>query len=393
MACSPAFADDAQKDTVRPEVGKPLQEAQKLVADHRYKEALAKVQQADAVKNKTPYESFVIEEVRGFAARAAGDAATAVKSFETVVAANRLPPAEQLRFIQTLAIDDYAAKDYPKAIQWASRYVKEGGTDAQVRTLLAQSYYLAGDYPNAAREIQAQLQAAQRAGEAPPEALLTMLADSALKQKDDAGYTDALQRLVASYPKKEYWVPLLHQIERSPSFSGRLQLDLDRIKLATGTLGSADYLDMTQLALADGLPGEARKTIEQGYAAGVLGVGTDAERQKRLRDLANKSAADDRRTLDKSVDEAATQKDGSGLVNTGLDYVGYGEADKGITLIERGLQKGNIKRPEDAKLHLGVAYIAAGQKAKAIEVLKGVQGTDGTAELARVWILYAKAST
>jgi hypothetical protein len=389
-----AAAEESQtKDTVRPEVGKPLQEAQKLVADHKYKEALGKVQQADNVKNKTPYESFVIEEIRGAAARGAGDTATAIKSLEAVVAANRLPPPEQLRYIQSLAFDYYSAKDYPTAIKWATRYVKEGGTDGQVQTLLAQSYYLSGDYPNATRAIQGLLQSAQRAGQVPPESLLTMLADSALRQKDDAGYTDALQRLVAAYPKKEYWQPLLHQIERTPSFAGRLQLDLDRIKLATGTLGPADYLDMTQLALADGLPGEAKKTIEQGYAAGILGTGADADRQKRLRDLAEKSAAEDQKTLDKSVGEAAAQKEGGGLVNTGLDYVGYGQVDKGLALIEQGLQKGKLKRPEDAKLHLGVAYIAAGQRAKAVEVLKTVQGADGTADLARVWILYAQSST
>jgi hypothetical protein len=387
-----AADDDKATDTVRPEVGKPLQEAQKLVADHKYKEAMAKVQQADAAKNKTPYESFVIDEVRGFAARGAGDTVTAIKSFEAIVAANRLPAAEQLRYEQTLALDYYTAKDYPKSIQWATRYAKEGGSDGQVRTLLAQSYYLAGDYATAGKELQAQIEAARHAGQTPPEGLLTMLADSALKQKDEAGYTEALRLLVAAYPKKEYWLPLLHQIEREPSFAGRLQLDLDRIKLATGTLASpADYLDMTQLALADGLPGEAKRTIEQGYAAGILGSGADADRQKRLRDLAEKSAAEDQKTLDKSVGEAAAQKDGGGLVNTGLDYVGYGQVDKGLALIEQGIRKGNLKRPEDAKLHLGIAYIAAGQKAKAVEVLSTVQGTDGTADLARAWILYAKA--
>jgi tetratricopeptide (TPR) repeat protein len=259
-----AADDDKATDTVRPEVGKPLQEAQKLVADHKYKEAMAKVQQADAAKNKTPYESFVIDEVRGFAARGAGDTVTAIKSFEAIVAANRLPAAEQLRYEQTLALDYYTAKDYPKSIQWATRYAKEGGSDGQVRTLLAQSYYLAGDYATAGKELQAQIEAARHAGQTPPEGLLTMLADSALKQKDEAGYTEALRLLVAAYPKKEYWLPLLHQIEREPSFAGRLQLDLDRIKLATGTLASpADYLDMTQLALADGLPGEAKRTIGQ----------------------------------------------------------------------------------------------------------------------------------
>jgi tetratricopeptide (TPR) repeat protein len=382
------------KNTVRLEIGKPLQDAQKLIADRKYKEALAKVQQADGVRDKTAYESFVLEEIRGAAARGAGDMPTAIRSFEAVVATNRLPPPDQLRYVQSLAVSYYTVKDYPQAIAWSSRYLKQGGTDGQVHTLLAQSYYLAGDYAGATAELKAQVAAAERAGQSLPESALTMLADSALKQKDDAGYSEALQRLVAAYPRTEYWLPLLHQIERAPGFAGRLQLDLDRIKLATGTLrGSGDYLDMAQLALAGGLPGEARKIVEQGYAAGILGSGADAERHRRLRDLAEKSAAEDRNTLDKGIGEAAAQKDGGGLVNTGLDYLGYGETEKGVGLIERGIEKGNLRRPEDGKLHLGLAYIAAGQKAKAIAILKTVQGSDGTADIARAWILFARAST
>jgi hypothetical protein len=41
-------------------------------------------------------------------------------------------------------------------------------------------------------------------------------------------------------------------------------------------------------------------------------------------------------------------------------------------------------------LHLGFAQLLAGQKAKAIETLRTVKGTDGTAEIARLWMLYAQ---
>ena len=62
-----------------------------------------------------------------------------------------------------------------------------------------------------------------------------------------------------------------------------------------------------------------------------------------------------------------------------------GQYDRGIALIEAGLAKGGLKYPEEAKLHLGMAYHKAGNKAKAAEVLKTVQGNDGAVELARYW--------
>ena len=42
---------------VRPEIGKPLQAAQELIRAQRFKEALAKVREADAVPNKSAGES------------------------------------------------------------------------------------------------------------------------------------------------------------------------------------------------------------------------------------------------------------------------------------------------------------------------------------------------
>ena len=52
-----------------------------------------------------------------------------------------------------------------------------------------------------------------------------------------------------------------------------------------------------------------------------------------------------------------------------------------------------LKRPEDAKLHLGIAQLVAGDKSKAQATFKTVQGTDGTADLARLWALYARRGT
>ena len=58
--------------------------------------------------------------------------------------------------------------------------------------------------------------------------------------------------------------------------------------------------------------------------------------------------------------------------------------------MQQGIAKGGLKRPEDAKLHLGIAQLVAGDKAKAQATFKTVQGTDGTADLARLWALYAR---
>ena len=80
------------------------------------------------------------------------------------------------------------------------------------------------------------------------------------------------------------------------------------------------------------------------------------------------------------------------LANLGFVYVSYGETERGLKLMEQGVQNGALKYPEQTKLHLGLAYALAGHKSKAVQTLKTVQGGDGTADLARLWVLYAAKS-
>ena len=75
------------------------------------------------------------------------------------------------------------------------------------------------------------------------------------------------------------------------------------------------------------------------------------------------------------------------MVQLGYAQVSAGQADAGLKLIEQGIAKDKLKRPDDAKLHLGIAQLLAGKKAKAQQTLRSVGGTDGTADLARLWII------
>ncbi len=381
------------QETLRPEVGKPLQAAQVLLKSHKNREALAKVREADAVSGKTPHESFVVEQMRFVAAIGGGETEVAAKALDVLSASGKLPAADQRKYMEAVADAYFRAKDYARSAAWATRYLKEGGGNAQIRTLLIHSLYLSKDYANAAKELNTEIQNIEKSGGMPTEENLKLLASCYQMQSDNAGYASALEKLVAHYPKKEYWADLLHRIQKRPGFADRLSLDVYRLKFASGNLnGTGDYMEMAQLALQQGYPAEARKVVEQGYASGALGSGSDAERHKRLRDLVARQFADDQKNLAAGDSQAAAAKDGNALVSSGFNHALNGQFDKGIAMIEQGIAKGGLKRPEDAQLHLGIACLLAGQKAKAVQVLKTVQGSDGTADLARLWVLHAQHS-
>lgn len=379
IAASLATGFAAAQEALRPEIGKPLQAAQELIKAGRSRDALAKLREADAIGNRSAYENYILERLRGSAATAAGDDATALRAFETVLASERLQPAERLQIMEALANAAYRAKNYAKAADLANRYLKDGGRNSQMGTLQASALYLAGDYAGVVRALQQDAPAAD-------EPSLRMLAGSYAKLSNEAGYQGVLEKLLLQYPKKEYWADALYRAQSKPAVAGRLMLDLYRLRRATQTLEEpAQCVEMVELAMQAGLPVEARQVLEEGFQSGKLGTGPDAERHKRLRAMAAKQAADD----EKSLAAAGAAVTPEALVNTGVALVSTGRFDKGIEMIEQGIAKGGLKRPEEARLRLGEAYYVGGNATRAAEVFKSVKAGDGTAELARLWAILA----
>jgi len=393
-----ARADDAPaaapKGTVRAEVGKPLQDAQGMIAAKKFKDALAKVKEAEAVPNRTPYENFLIDRIRGSAAANDGQDDLAVSSFESVVNSGRLTPADQLKIEQAIAVTYYnKLKNYPKAALWAARYMKEGGTDPTAQDLVINSHYLGGDYAAAAEELKRLIAADEAAGRTTTEQHLLLLLTCDQKLKDANGSSAMLEKLLISYPKKEYWDQAISHLVHKAAFAERLDLDLLRLRMALGDLKrDADFMDMGQLSLEAGYAVEAKKAIDQGFASGVLGKGPEADRHKRLQTLINKEAADDLKMIGSGDVDAEKAKTGDGLVNAGFNYVLNGKYEKGLGLMEQGIKKGGLRHPEDSKLHLGIALLLSGDKARAVQVLRSVQGNDGVADIAHLWAVHAGKS-
>ena len=384
-------ASVAHAQSLRPEVGKPLQAASELVKAQKFKEALSKVRDADAVGGKTADETYLIERMRMAAASGAGDVETAGRAFDAISGSPKLGSADKLRMIESLAGSSYRAGNYARAMQWSQRYLREGGTSGSIRTLLIQSQYLSGDFAGVQKELSTEIQATERAGGAPAEERIKLLMTAALKQNDTGGYVYAMEKLVTYYPKKEYWTDLLSRLQRKPNFSDRLALDTYRLSLATGSMTKAsDYMEMSQLAVQAGYPVEGKQVVDKGFAAGVLGTGAEADRHKRLKDLMIKRSEEDKAAQAATETEASAAKDGNALVNVGYNQVLNGQAAKGLATMQQGITKGGLKRPEDAKLHLGMAQVLAGENTKAQATFKTVAGSDGTADLARLWALYAK---
>lgn len=377
---SPAHAAEA---SVGLAVGKPLKEAQDLSKAGKHAEALKKVKAANAISGKTPYESFVIDDFMAFLNVKLKDYAAAAQAAEAALATGEVPAKERPERLKTLVQLNYTVKNYGKAVAFAKQYQQAAGPDAEMQRLVTQAYYLQKDYPNAKVSAKALAASQTAAGRKPDEAILQLWHSSAFYARDKSGQRAALTALVENYPSQAHIGDLLTLVAADLGRSDRMSFEVFRLKLAAGLLKTSDaYIEMAQLAIQLGFPGEAKAVMAKGFAAGVLG-GKNKSREQRLETMAKQQVAQDEPTL------AATANTPKARAALAEAYASYGKADKAITLYKDV----SSVAPRDAdliRLHLGQAYLARGDVASANKSFAAV-GDAKLAGLARLWIAVARS--
>lgn len=382
---SPARAQEA----ARPEVGHALESAEAAIRAKRFDLARAEVGKADAAKNKSAYETLAIEQTRGALAQASGDTDGALTVFRHLLAAEKLPLGDRARMEHTVAALAFGKQDYATSSDYAGRAIHDGDADPALPLMVSQSAYASGDYPRAYALTLAEVQAQTKPGGKPPLPMLQMLASAAQKSGNDAAYGSALELMAANYPDPTTAQALVVRLQAKPGVANRYGLDITRLKHKLGLLTTAmDYEDAAQSALSNGYPGEASAFIKEAYDNHLFGQTADAARQDRLKAYADKQLAADRSALPRTRADAADAHDGGPLVRVGYDILTQGDA-AGLALIEQGVKKGGMARPDQAALTLGEAYVQAGRPADALATFRTVKGADGAADVAHLWMLGA----
>ena len=392
-APAPAAAASAPAGpTVRPEMGKHLVEAQTLLNEKKYPLSKEKLQLAIAMSDKTPYENYLITLLSLNVAVNEDDAVNSSKFMETMLDQNAAgkwaSQADIIAMLQNVGVVQYRAKNYAQAAVWTERNLKEGGTSSAVKNVRIQSYLLANDNQRATELAEEEIALSQKEGRAPAEAYLQILAQARAQLKDVAGGTRAIELLVTHYPKKEYWQSLVNRLWARPDLTPALHLDVFRLGFQVGALSETnDYSEYIDFAQRGSFSAEALKAFDQGAEAGLLGTGDKAEEHKKLRTKLAAEVEQDKKTSAADIANALKKTNGIAMVNVGFSLVGQGQFEKGIELLEKGIAKGLPKRPDDARLHLGIAHALAGQTEKARQVFSTISGKEGLNELARYWTL------
>ena len=387
-AAAPASAPASMPaNAVRPAFGTPFNAAQTALKAGNAQEALAKLKEAEAVGSLTPYEAYVLGRLRGPALYSTGDYAGAQREMEASLSSPLLPAEDRLPITKVLATAYYQDKKYDQASDLMQKYLAAGGDDAQIRDLLPNSLYLAKKFPEAAKAYVALIDAQVAAGTTPDQKTLRILASAQNEAEDEAGYEKTIERLAVYYPSPEYWTQVLPTAKRADKFDDRLYVDYYRLRAAVlGQGADKDRLSYASQAARAGFPAEALGVLDVGMSRNAF-TGADVAEAKKLHDTVARGAQTDRAQLAANETAARSAKDGEALVNLGVALAVDGQAEKGLGLIQQGIAKGGLKRPEDAKLHLGYVQWRAGHSEDALKTFQSVGGANGTASLAHVWML------
>ena len=349
---------------VSAKVGKPLQEAQQLANAGNYKGALAKINEAEAISGKTAEETKIISQMKDFIAIKSGDTSTAAGA--------------KAKFA-----NDYNAKKYKDVIDDGEALKKHGALDANSMQIIAQAYYLSGDKNGCLKYIKNNLGANLN------DTALTLQMRCAFDAGDEVTQRQALETLVAHTGKPEYWNDLLKMSEHGAGTRDHDTLDVYRLRLLTGTIsGKDEYITLAQRAIQLKYFTEAQAVLEKGQAAKVL---TD-DRTNKLLALAKSQAAAANASAAKDLAAAQAAPKGDALVKIGEDQWGQGKGKDAVATIKAGIAKG-VDDKNNAQIRLGMALIAAGQKAdaqKAFDAVKPASPTDKSAMVAHLWALYAR---
>ncbi|MBV9570515.1 MAG: hypothetical protein JO056_04655 [Alphaproteobacteria bacterium] len=360
ITAAPAIVSTAYAATVRPQVGKPLQEAIALANAGKGSAASAKVSQAAAVGSLTPGEQSAISQTRNYIAAKTGAGGSSLGC--------------KAKFAT-----DYNAGRYRAVVgEDASCLRKGGGFDFQSQVIVAQAYYLMGDYSTATKLLR---------GLGNSDQVLSLLMSSAAKGGDTQTQGQVAERLILQGQSK-YWTYLLAAADATRGLTDHGNLDIYRIRYLTGNMRTAeDYELLTQLAIQMHFPNEAVAVAQKGFAVKLL----EGDRNTRLLNLAQAQAAKDTANLPNLQKQANAAKTGDMLVSYGENLWGRGQYEDALNAVQAGIKKGGLDKPDEAQITLGIVQLSAGQKDAALKTFGGVKGTPAAATVAHLWSIYTRS--
>ena len=313
------------------------------------------------------------------------DYGKALQAYENVVKQPDIPVAMEVNTKFTIAQLYFVQEQWQKGINALLEWFKlTESPNANAYVLLAQGYYQIKDYNKALTNVEKAISMTLAKDKIPKEQWYN-LARFLYFEKNDVNKTvDTLETLLKYYPKKQYWVQLSHMYGEQKKESQ--QLSAMETAYVQGMLDKGtEQVTMAYLYLNGDVPYKAAKVMDKGLKDGSI------EGKSKNWEIVG-SAWRQAQEVEKSIpamEQAAAKSDSGELyARRGNVYLDGDQYKKAITAINKGLARGGVKRPDNARLILGMAYFNTKQYEKAREAFQAAGRDERSSKYASQWIQY-----
>jgi len=395
---STAFAQGASctgGGKVSKQIAKPMKAAQDAMQARKWQEVLNKTREAEGTAGaKTQTDLYWMSEFRGYAYHELKQPAESARELESALNNPCMPEAKKPERYRSLVGLYSSLRNYPKAIDFGNRALKLS-RDPETMVAVSQAYYQSGNNKEAARVMRELLSSLEAKGQVPKENQLLLVQSACSRAGDNPCVAQVFEKLVSNYPKPDYWSQLLTSLRKLDTDDIQ-KLNVMRLSTQVNVMKiPEEYKEMAQLALEDKLPGEAQSVLEQAFTKKIFVQERDISVNTRLLAAAKKEADADKAAMSTRELNALSAATGDAAVKVGAQYLGFGDAVKAASLIQKGIAKGGIAkgdpkektRIDEAYILLGIAHLRNNNKTEAAKAFRGVKQDPTMVRIAKLWLL------
>ncbi|MEO6114618.1 MAG: tetratricopeptide repeat protein [Sphingomicrobium sp.] len=342
----------------------------------------AKLAAAQA-KAKTADDKYIIAQLQLRVAVDANDTAAMASAIEAVVASGVLPAADTNALYISLGKLQYNAKTFDRAATSFERVLQLDPNSVDALVMLAETRNSQGRTADGVALLQKAISLRVAAGQKPEENWYKRAV--ALSFNANLASAPALARdWVSAYPSPKNWRDAIRIYQNISKLDDSALLDSMRLAHATGALaGENDYFRYTNTLVNKGFPGEAKRVLEEGFAAKSINKATPTFAL--LYAAASSKSQGDRASLGAEGKAALAAPAAKQAMLIGDAYYGYGDYALAAELYRAALTKTEVDK-NLANLRLGMALTRSGDKAGATAALNAAGGAQ--ADVAKLWLAF-----
>jgi tetratricopeptide (TPR) repeat protein len=347
----------------RKELAEKAQKAQEAGQKGNYSEAIRLLKEAKAKAPLSPQEEQGINELMIWAASGARDHRLVLETVDERLATGRVSGADLTRKLRLKATTQYALRDYRGAAATFEKLGAQGALTADDLTLLATCQMQLNDYAHAPATIERAIAANSKAGRGGKNgALLEMLNSAYFETKNDSKRKETLARLMAVAPKTSTFKQLADVYAIDSDKDPVVMINVYRLGAQKGLLSGDQFGKYAEAALDLSSPGEAVAMLEKGMAAGAI---KKDDRNNRILADARSQVERLKATIGQQEKEAVATKNGENETKLATGFFTLKNYAKASEAAQRAVTEGNMRRPDDANMLLGVALVNLKKPAEA----------------------------